>query len=217
MRVPSLLGGVALFSLVPGCFEDTGSTDTDTAGTGSAGTETSGTETSGTETGEDAPSCANYCTTIQAACADPATNQQYLTEAACMVLCEFMDPGTIMDVTGDTVGCRYHWAVEATELEGDALAQACRRAGHGGDGTCGGNCSSLCELAAQTCTGALQQWSLIDACITECAALPEDPPYSTSQDQNPGVACRLYHLQAAATNAATHCPHVGGEGPCAPP
>lgn len=161
----------------------------------------------------DAPSCEEYCSVIADSCTD--LNEQYATDVACTNLCELMTPGQKGEAQGNTLGCRATWAFEALEQSGDQLAQTCRWAGPGGDGTCGGVCESLCAMAMEICTGDNAQFASATECITECNMVPEEPPFSTAVDSGDSVSCRLYHLTLAATsNPELHCPHVGGAAPC---
>ncbi len=166
----------------------------------------------GEEDSATSPRCAEYCTTIADACTD--ANEQYATELACTNMCELMTPGAENEASGNTLGCRMTWALEAFELQGEELAQTCRWAGPAGDGTCGGLCESFCTYAMDICSGDNAQWATATECITECNSLPEEPPYSTAVIDGPSRSCRLYHLGLATANPADHCPHVGGQAPC---
>lgn len=158
--------------------------------------------------------CEDYCSTISDSCQD--TQEQYPTDIACMNVCGLMLPGTEGDAQGNTLACRFTWALEAPEKTGEELDQTCRWAGPGGDGTCGGNCESFCNFAMEICTGDNAQWTSATECISACNMLPEDPPYNTMA-AGPNRSCRLYHMTLATTNPADHCPHVGGAAPCAAP
>ncbi len=158
--------------------------------------------------------CEDYCPTIADACSE--VDEQYPTDIACQNICSIMESGKEGDAQGNTLGCRMTWALEALEQSGPDLAQTCRWAGPGGDGTCGGVCESLCEYAMQICTGDNQQFASATECITACNSLPEEPPYNTMAE-GPNQSCRLYHLTLATASPAEHCPHVGGAGPCAAP
>ncbi|MFV8750114.1 hypothetical protein ACNOYE_06160 [Nannocystaceae bacterium ST9] len=163
--------------------------------------------------GGEALRCEDYCSTIADSCQDG--DEQYATDLACMNVCELMTPGQSGDAQGNTLGCRMTWSLEALEKQGEELAQTCRWAGPGGDGTCGGVCESLCDLALDICAGDNAQWASATECISECNMLPEDPRYNTAAI-GANRSCRLFHLTLATANPVEHCPHVGGAGPCAP-
>lgn len=164
--------------------------------------------------GVDPLRCEDYCSAISDSCQD--LDEQYPTQLACKDLCELMTPGQAGDAQGNTLECRMTWAIEAPEKQGQELAQTCRWAGPGGDGTCGGVCESFCGFAMDICTGDNAQWATATDCITDCNMLPEDPPYNTMA-AGPNQSCRLYHLTLATANPVDHCPHVGGTAPCAAP
>lgn len=158
--------------------------------------------------------CEDYCSTITDACQD--VDEQYPTDLACLNVCEQMTPGAFGEAQGNTLGCRNTWAIEALEQSGPELAQTCRWAGPGGDGTCGGVCESFCNFAMDICSGDNAQFASATECITECNSLPEEPPYNTMAS-GANQSCRLYHLTLATASPAEHCPHVGGAAPCAAP
>src|SRR4051812_10580866 len=66
----------------------------------------------GTAEARDAPivpaSCSGYCDEVMRNCV--AINVQYTSAAICMGMCASMPLGTSVDQTGDTLGCRFHFA-----------------------------------------------------------------------------------------------------------
>lgn len=91
-------------------------------------------------TGGEALSCAAYCATIGANCA--GADAQYGNNDTCLATCAAFPPGTLADVSGNTLGCRNYHAGAAAQ---DASTH-CVHAGPGGDGICGGNCESFCIM-----------------------------------------------------------------------
>jgi hypothetical protein len=121
----------------------------------------------------------------------------YSTEESCRAVCATLPPGAPGDQTGDTAHCRLGNAASA-------LAEP----------------SYYCPLSAPVCTGEDAPWPTFEACVTECAALPDLGTYTVDGEAGlyagPHVQCRLFHLAVAAVeDAAAHCPHVGGAPPCA--
>jgi hypothetical protein len=148
------------------------------------------------------PTCADYCTTIEAACAAP--RDQWSNEATCLGACAAWSVGTIDDMSGNTLGCRnYH----AGAAEGDP-ATHCVHAGPGGAGACGTNCEGFCTLALDACTGANEQWATMGECMTECAGYDTAEAYDITDTGGDSFACRLYHLTAAVGDPDTHCAHI---------
>lgn len=170
--------------------------------------------------------CANYCSTITAACTGALAQFGGTTAADatahCMGTCAtFMNSAT---QTGDTLGCHLYHAMNAA-MPGNA-ATHCPHAGPGGDvlgmaGICGDNCTNFCTLVQGTCTGANAAYASMGDCMTACATITGAPPVAaytvnttTFPSTNPTgntLACRLYHATNAAVSAAaavTHCPHT---------
>lgn len=217
----AMVGMVALSVGSVGCGDDdeSGSGGATAASTTSASTSDAttatgtGGATSSTSTGGSDPDCQTYCDTIMANCT--GENAQYASAESCMGACAAFDVGTAADTSGNTVGCRsYH----AGAAEADA-ATHCVHAGPGGAGACGTNCEGFCAIAASACTDANQQFADDAACMTACMAFDDSEPYDASDAAGATLACHLYHLTVAATDAAsadTHCGHIieDAAGPC---
>lgn len=75
-----------------------------------------------------------------------------------------------------------------------------------GECTFTATCADLCADAQTTCAGTYTDAA---ACETACASYADGCDGDTSGNT---VACRAYHLGAAAADAATHCPHVAEDG-----
>lgn len=217
----ALVGMLALSAGSVGCGDDdesgsggataastSASTSDATTATGTGGSTTSSTSTGGAD-----PDCQTYCDTIAANCTD--ANTQYASMEACMGACAAFDLGTAADTSGNTVGCRtYHAGAAAMDA-----AVHCVHAGPGGAGACGTNCEGFCAIAKAACTGANQQFADDAECATACAAFDDTEPYDATDAAGATLACHLYHLTVASSDAAsadTHCGHIVDDpaGPC---
>ncbi len=221
MKVLGLFLGALLAISLAGCGDDGGSGgsggtggSTATGGTGGAtggtGGATGGTggATGGTGGAGDL-SCDAYCTEIMANCTGDVA--QYPTDAACKGVCATFDPGTLADTDGATLGCHlYHGGAPAVSN----AATHCPHAGPLGDGTCGDDCANFCEIAVGVCgTQPTPPYADAAECMTACSSFPDTTavPFNTSVTSGDSLACRMYHLTAAAQSAAdatTHCPHI---------
>jgi hypothetical protein len=155
-----------------------------------------------------APSCADYCTAIQAACT--LGNQQYANMDNCMNSCKAFPVGVADDRGGDTLGCRFYEAGNAA-MSADLATMHCTRAGPGGDGVCGDNCAGFCDIAMIYCTDAnsAKVYDTRDACLADCAMRRTDvklcaasPGTTASGNQ---IACLLYHVQEGSSAPDEHC------------
>jgi hypothetical protein len=86
--------------------------------------------------------------------------------------------------------------------------------GGGGDAEsypdAGAVCDQYCEDILATCTGANKQFDDEAACNAACGAYNRTgTPGATGGNS---LQCRLYHLNAAKTDANTHCGHAGPTG-----
>jgi len=100
---------------------------------------------------------------------------------------------------------RYH----ADAAAGDA-ATHCPHA-TAGVGVCGDSCDFFCNLAQGACTGANQQWTSKQTCMTDCATFSGTTTVAQSATVGNTFSCRLYHAGVASTSAANamvHCPHI---------
>lgn len=150
------------------------------------------------------PTCAAYCTSIQANCAGAV--QQYTAEATCLAACEAFPTGTAADTAGNTLGCRtYHAGAAAAGPD-----VHCVHAGPGGAGACGDNCAGFCAIALDSCTAAYADSA---ACMTDCALFADTEDFDTSDTSGNTLACRLYHLSAATTTPDPHCGHIESVSP----
>jgi len=178
--------------------------------------------------------CAGYCAEIQANCT--GENAQYPDLAHCMSTCASFAVGTstIDDPSGNTLGCRIHYAGTPART---APATHCVHAGPGGDlitatppAFCSGGdvCASFCALDIRACgstdtplpddpvdeTGnPLFQYGDMADCMRVCDDFYDKThAYSTTAVGN-SLACRLFQATEAAIavtpNAATYCSATG--------
>src|SRR5262245_5576880 len=145
------------------------------------------------------PSCAAYCTAIQANCT--AANLQWADTATCMAACAHLPVGTMADMGGDTLGCRLYHANAAHT----APDTHCVHAGPSGAGVCGMPCMGFCDLVVAECP---TQYPNAGGCATTCAMFAATPPFTANVTSGDSLSCRLYHASAASTAPALHCPHT---------
>lgn len=154
--------------------------------------------------------CATYCGAVEAACTGESEISAYPAAGYCTALCPKMalaeDPGD--DDQGNSYECRLKHAKLAEQLMGvpSEIASYCRAASPGGDGTCGTDCESYCQLYAATCSEPAPD----PDCLDNCLGLRSDDSLD-SEASFAGldtIQCRLAHISAAAADPAKHCPHA---------
>ncbi len=155
--------------------------------------------------------------------------EQYRTLDQCLDVCQHLPEGTPGDENVNSVECRIRQAFFA---ETEAFLY-CKSSGPLGAGKCGSNCESYCSLMETECTQSStagnQELSYFDstqACLANCAAMPDDPTGPTQYSSSPTVEpsnltgnniyCRTYHVTAGIEQDAPseHCPHAMGGDPC---
>ncbi|MBN2529468.1 MAG: hypothetical protein JXR76_23980 [Deltaproteobacteria bacterium] len=154
-----------------------------------------------------ATTCQTYCETVMDVCV--AENAQFATAAQCMQICAYMIAGDTTDISGNSLACRDHFALEAIESAGTH----CRSAGPGGNGVCGGNCESFCQLQNEICTGANVQFNSVEACLSACATIDDSVPYNNTIVSGNSLSCRLSHLSLASGSPDVHCSHLALDSP----
>jgi hypothetical protein len=155
------------------------------------------------DSGETADPCNEYCTAITANCT--GTNIQYPDFNFCMNVCKTLPAGSPDDETGNTIQCRLKRAKQTFEPE-----TVCQVAGPSGGEVCGTLCDSYCTSMLEVCT----EFSNRTACLNECEGLVDLGTYNSTMQSGPEQQCRLYHVNAAASDAKTHCKHAAGASPC---
>ena len=127
-----------------------------------------------------------------------------------MANCNLFAPGTIGDTSGNTLGCRYHYALFAA----NASALNCEPAGPSGGSECGADpCDQYCTIMTAQCPTA---YASRDECMQTCATFATD-----SRSYGEGVTtgntkyCHLTHAVLAAYEPLTHCTDAGPSStPC---
>lgn len=209
----SSIFGLALLVAISGVAVGCGDDD-DPPGPTDAGPRDSGSGDSGSMTGDAgdaggaAPTCAEYCTSITAACT--GANQQYADMAACMTYCNGVGwaAGTGGATMGNTLACRIYHAGAASDSMPDVH---CPHAGPLGGDVCGTACENYCRNTTAHCSGANQIWANEAACMTACAMFPTTGAVTDTGGDT--VWCRAYHASTPAAGAPNdHCPHADVDG-----
>jgi len=140
----------------------------------------------------------------------------------CLAVAAQFPRGAQNDQTSDTIQCRnYHANVAGSSPSLQALH--CAHSGLNGIDQCGTSpCESYCDNILLMCTSGNAQYQDKASCMLWCSALPAGTDGATTGDS---LACRLYHLQVAASlgsatqGRADHCTHAGagGAGQCGTP
>jgi len=130
------------------------------------------------------------------------TDSQFLTVAYCKTLAPYFSNTTFYDYSGDSLACRaYHTVV------GGATPSHCSHGGASGESSngCGASiCDTFCALSGKLCPS---NYATTADCMTACGAWTSKLGKVSDTDGD-SYYCRLYHLGAAASNAALHCPHA---------
>lgn len=175
-------------------------------GTGNQG----GTGNTGGSTNFDVPSCATYCGMIEDNCED---TPQYF-DGSCEAICAQFSAGLSTDPTGadvtggtDTLACRaYHVSVAGmTEPE-----LHCPHSGPVGEGQCSGDGKVEAFCALQNAICGTEQYATEADCVADITGVTDGGPYDATHQTDDTLACRTYHLTAAAVDSAAHCQHTGG-------
>jgi hypothetical protein len=163
--------------------------------------------------------CDDYCTQVQKNCT--GDNAQWWIVDSCKAGCATWTPGALMDMTGNTLGCRlYHSGAPAAMTPAMHCAHSGPTGGDldptatgmGKDGPCGDGVEAFCRLAVATCKGANMVWADEAACKADAIKFKASTtPFSTKDTAGDTFNCRAYHLTVAASSAANatlHCPHI---------
>lgn len=169
-----------------------------------------------------APTCAEYCTTLQANCTGALA--QYASMASCMAVCTSFPLGSVGQTSGNTLGCRLYHAGAAA---GSGATTHCNHAGITGgdknpmdttDGVCGEGCDAFCNEALIACTatttpGGTAPFASKQACIDQCRMFPASTDSFSAGATGDNFHCRAYHLTAASTGPDPHCGHISKTSP----
>lgn len=196
----------ALAIAIPGCGDDGPSSNIGNGGNGgddgNGGDGGNGGDDgdggNGGDDGDADVTCDSYCAAIMTNCEGLA---QYASEDDCKAFCEHLPEGTAGDTSGNSLACRAHHASLA-EAEPETH---CVHAGPSGAGVCGAAIDAFCEVAPAVCPDV---YADKDACDTAAEAFDADAAYEGPASTGDTLACRLFHLTAASTDAATHCQHI---------
>ncbi|HEX3854567.1 MAG TPA: hypothetical protein VHW01_26570, partial [Polyangiaceae bacterium] len=170
------------------------------------------------------PACEDYCTRIMKLCQKP--NEAYTDISTCLGICALIPPGSEIEKTGDTLACRVNQLAiqESPSAESGTLPEACARSGPGGDGACGSNCESYCQLYKSACKDDQPDLTSAqydqDTCVAKCAGLSDTGKFDTDLNYTGDtLQCRLIHTSAATVDPATHCVHaqLQAQGQAIPP
>ena len=180
--------------------------------------------------------CPYYCQTITTNCAGN-DNQEYQGDMQlCLDMCNNLglDQGFLSDKSGNTLGCRVHYA----QLAASDPTTNCRFAGPLGGGQCGSKtdaCGNFCQLDVTYCASSqvntpsyLSMADCNNSCLVTGSTGDGGTGYvfttdggSTGVDLPDGtntLNCRYYHLENAYPSVARgklHCPHTMPiSGPC---
>jgi len=154
-----------------------------------------------------------------------ANQTGYSSNAACLSISAQIPAGVITDQGQNSLYCRIYHATVAVSSMTNAVTH-CPHTGQAGQGVCGSNCAAYCTqyITGNCANGGATAGTTLFAneadCETKCATWSTGS--MAGMNMNPvaenSLACRLYHLGVAstdATSAATHCPHAGGFALCA--
>jgi hypothetical protein len=168
--------------------------------------------------------CTTYCTDIMKACM--GAQQQYTDMANCMKVCSYMPGGAPADTGTDSVNCRINYTKDPTVTD---VTTRCRGAGPLSYGTCGEDCNTFCNVAANYCSAAggfqgtapyksvddcnniCNQWNRVtDPTVTAGAYSTMYTPTANPDDS--AYECRSYYLYIQAlqspTAQAMNCPYI---------
>lgn len=173
--------------------------------------------------------CKEYCDLVNSTCKPDSPTAAFANPSYCEGLCPHMQKVTEGPIAKtNTFDCRLAQVRTAGTVAPDNESE-CRSVGAGGDGACGSNCESYCQLFEAVC-GAVPGLSRGSACLSECQKIPEDRQTNASaafSSESDTLQCRLAHLGAAAAGKAaenetlteTHCKHaqLHAASPCVQP
>jgi len=168
--------------------------------------------------------CPYYCQEITNNCTSNDTLEYQGVLSLCLSMCDSLafDTGTLADTTGNTLGCRIHYA----QLAANNPTTNCRFAGPLGGGVCQGTsadpCSNFCGIDVPYCASVqAPSYVSIQDCLNHCGADAGYAGYvfttdggSTGIDLPDGtntLNCRFYHLEngwPSPRYGRTHCPHT---------
>jgi hypothetical protein len=155
--------------------------------------------------------CLQYCNDVMQACDQEHNDQQYANIQTCQDVCAKLQEGDVNEPVGNTVACRETEAkVALKDVEPNLY---CKGAGPGGDGYCATPCENYCALFDAVCDDVSLH---VSNCVDLCKELipPGDDTNVAAAQMGNTLACRFYHVSAAAASKNTkertqHCGHAG--------
>lgn len=112
-------------------------------------------------------------------------------------------------VLGTACGSDSDKRVDAAVAGDDALTDALGDATPDSSTNLTLDCASYCGGIMAACIGANAQYASMQNCLDSCADFPAGSLGQTSMNT---LGCRVYHTEAARTNADSHCVHAGPGG-----
>lgn len=158
--------------------------------------------------------CKQYCAMADSVCQSPS--KLYANQDVCLATCSLMSPGDANEPTGNTntVACRVHQLQLAQQTDEPATRpDYCAAAGPGGNGTCGSNCESYCQLYEAACHADQPQLTSaqydLDTCVGKCKGLLDKGTFDAIEDHGgDSVQCRLVHTSTSTLDPSEHCVHA---------
>jgi hypothetical protein len=164
----------------------------------------------GSSTGAEVLSCSAYCKNIFANC-NSDTSRQFGSDVSCLKTCAAFRVGNANETSGNSLGCRAHFAALAANDESN-----CAAAGPSGGGVCGTPCDAYCAIMQSVCTSVYEDASVCRSACIQMSGISEKKYVVGISGDN--VQCRLYHATFAAEGFPDiHCPHAASTptSPCA--
>ena len=159
------------------------------------------------------PECVDYCKLAKTVCQGKST--LYSSDETCLATCALMPPGERGEPTAhNTVACRLNQLVLAQQTgESSTIPDYCAKAGPGGNGQCGSNCESYCQLYDAACHTDQPQLTSAQydpaTCAEKCKGLADTGSFDATADlAGDTLQCRLAHTSAASVNPTEHCSHA---------
>jgi len=156
------------------------------------------------------PRCRDYCKLMEVAC--PGDLAVYEPGEQCQKACEALTPGDSTEQVGvNSIGCRRNHAYNALLAAPD---MHCTHAGPAGEGVCGNNCDSYCQLLEAACT---DDFTTTEECVEECETLEgsaKNSPYAVNDIENGNnFQCRMRAVVRAFVDP-DQCESAIGSGDC---
>lgn len=154
--------------------------------------------------------CKQYCALAEEVCT--GEHAIYTDQKACLGVCKLLPPGDLEEAP-NSVACRINQLTAAQQdTEESTLPAYCAAAGPGGNGVCGSNCESYCQLYEGACQETLPNLTnQYDqrTCRAKCAGLTNLSTFDARTNYSGDtLQCRLVHSAAATIAPTAHCGHA---------